>query len=159
MTNEQKYKTPDERNNAFNEWCFNSDCESCKLKAHNFDGGDGCRFYWLALEAEEERGRCEMSNRQETIADIVAEMMNESHAGDASCLEWVGSKIRGYADRIEAAHQREVAELRACLKMAVVNARIARTCCAFGRECDSCGQSCDARKWNKVIEATKGGKQ
>ena len=45
-----------------------------------------------------------MSNeKQETVADIVAEMMNESHAGDASCLEWVGSKIRGYADRIEAA--------------------------------------------------------
>lgn len=59
MTNEQKYKTPEERNNAFSEWCFNRDCESCKLKAHNFDGGDGCRFYWLALEAEEEKlGPC-----------------------------------------------------------------------------------------------------
>ena len=55
MTNEQKYKTPDERNHAFSEWCFKSDCESCRLKAHNFDGGDGCRFYWLALEAEEEK--------------------------------------------------------------------------------------------------------
>ena len=54
MTNEQKYKTPEERTYAFNEWCFSRDCESCKLKAHNFDGGDGCRFYWLALEAEEE---------------------------------------------------------------------------------------------------------
>ena len=54
MTNEQKYKTPEERNRAFGEWCFNMDCESCKLKAHNFDGGDGCRFYWLALEAEDE---------------------------------------------------------------------------------------------------------
>ena len=53
-----------------------------------------------------------MSNKQETIADIVAAMRNEGHAGDASCLEWVGAKIRGYADRIEAAHQREVAELR-----------------------------------------------
>ena len=54
-----------------------------------------------------------MSNaNQETIADIVAAMRNEGHAGDASCLEWVGAKIRGYADRIEAAHQREVAELR-----------------------------------------------
>ena len=52
--------------------------------------------------------------------------------------------------------KRKVAELRACLRMAVVNARIARTCYAFGRECDNCGQSCDARKWNKVIEATKG---
>ena len=55
MTNEQKYKTAEERNDAFNEWCFNRDCETCKLKAHNFDGGDGCRFYWLALEAEEEK--------------------------------------------------------------------------------------------------------
>ena len=60
-----------------------------------------------------------MSNeKQETVADIVAEMMNESHAGDASCLEWVGSKIRGFADRIEAAHQREVADLRRRLKIA-----------------------------------------
>ena len=33
-------------------------------------------------------------------------------------LKWVGSKIRGYADRIEAAHQREVAELRECLEQA-----------------------------------------
>ena len=48
---------------------------------------------------------------QETIADIVAAMRNEGHAGDESCLEWVGAKIRGYADRIEAAHQREVGEL------------------------------------------------
>ena len=53
-----------------------------------------------------------MSNaNQETIADIVAAIRNEGHAGDASCLEWVGAKIRGYADRIEAAHQREVGEL------------------------------------------------
>ena len=54
MTNEQKYKTADERNRAFNEWCFNRDCESCKLRSHNSLGGVGCRFYWLALEAEED---------------------------------------------------------------------------------------------------------
>ena len=53
-----------------------------------------------------------MSSKQETIEDIVDAIRNEGHAGDASCLEWVGAKIRGYADRIEAAHQREVAELR-----------------------------------------------
>ena len=46
---------------------------------------------------------------QETIADIVAAMRDEGHAGDASCLEWVGAKMRTYADRIEAAHRREVA--------------------------------------------------
>ena len=49
-----------------------------------------------------------MSNaNQETIADIVAAMRNEGHAGDESCLEWVGAKIRGYANRIEAAAKRE----------------------------------------------------
>lgn len=130
-----------------------------------------------------------MSNKQETIADIVAEMR-------LGVKDWKGERLEVFdcfADRIEASHQREVAglkskmndvvcenealrdacgtcgaklevaelerevaELRACLKMAVVNARIARTCYAFGRECDSCGQSCNARKWKKVIEVTKG---
>lgn len=48
-----------------------------------------------------------MSNeKQETIAYIVAEMRNESHAGDESCLEWVGAKMRTYASRIEAAAKR-----------------------------------------------------
>ena len=45
--------------------------------------------------------------KKETIEDIVAAMRNEGHTGDASCLEWVGAKIRGYADRIEAAAKRE----------------------------------------------------
>ena len=49
-----------------------------------------------------------MSNaNQETIADIVAAMRNEGHAGDESCLEWVGAKMRTYANRIEAAAKRE----------------------------------------------------
>ena len=49
-----------------------------------------------------------MSNeKQETVADIVARMRDEAHAGDASCLEWVGAKIRHYADRIEAAAKQE----------------------------------------------------
>ena len=45
--------------------------------------------------------------RQKTVADIVAEMRNESHTGDGSFLEWVGDKMRSYADRIEAAAKRE----------------------------------------------------
>ena len=49
-----------------------------------------------------------MSNlNHETVSDIVAEMRDESHAGDASFLEWVGAKMRSYADRIEAAEKRE----------------------------------------------------
>ena len=53
-----------------------------------------------------------MSNKQETIEDIVAEMINEARAGDGSCLEWVAEKMLSFAYRIEEAHQREVAELR-----------------------------------------------
>lgn len=49
-----------------------------------------------------------MSNeRHETVADIVAAMRDESHAGDGCFLEWVGEKMRSYADRIEAAAKRE----------------------------------------------------
>ena len=47
------------------------------------------------------------NSKQETIADIVAAMRNEGHAGDESCLEWVGAKMRTYANRIEAAAKRE----------------------------------------------------
>ena len=46
--------------------------------------------------------------RQETIEDVVAAMRDESHAGDECFLEWVGEKMRSYADRIEAAHKREL---------------------------------------------------
>lgn len=45
--------------------------------------------------------------KHETIADIVAEMRNEGHTGEASCLEWVRAKMIHYADRIEAAATRE----------------------------------------------------
>ena len=48
-----------------------------------------------------------MACENETVADIVAAIRIESHAGDASCLEWVGAKMRSYAYRIEAAWKRE----------------------------------------------------
>ena len=47
------------------------------------------------------------NSKQETIADIVAAMRNEGHAGDESCLECVGAKLLSFADRIEAAAKRE----------------------------------------------------
>lgn len=52
-----------------------------------------------------------MSNKKETIADISAEMRNEGHTGDSTCLEWVASKLRRYADRIEAAERRMAASI------------------------------------------------
>ena len=75
--------------------------------------------------------------KQETIADIVAEMRNEGHAGDESCLEWVGAKIRGYADRIEAAHQREVAELKRQRNEALAIASDIDKCASIERHTDA----------------------
>ena len=57
-----------------------------------------------------------MSNKQETIADIVKEMRTLGRLDEKSTdkiprtLQALG--LRTYADRIEMAHQREVAELR-----------------------------------------------
>ena len=58
MLNQDKYKTAKERDNAFNKWCFNRDCKTCKLKAHKFDGVTGFQFNLLALEAEKEKVHC-----------------------------------------------------------------------------------------------------
>ena len=94
--------------------------------------------------------------KQETIADIVAAMRDESHAGDESCLEWVASKIRGYADRIEAAAKREVAELRECLKETMVdavaeyknNSCFRNVKCGEIERCDTC----KVMKWRKAVK-------
>lgn len=108
-----------------------------------------------------------MESENEMVADIAKEMRGITF-GEECCPDCGADFQRSnrwieFADRFEAAHKREVAELErnvaellGCLRMAVVNARIARTCYAFGRECDNCSQSCNARKWNKVIVATKG---
>ena len=54
MTNEEKFKTPEERSKAFSTFC-NSDrvCEDCRLK--NMSASILCAYNWLALEAEEEK--------------------------------------------------------------------------------------------------------
>lgn len=94
-----------------------------------------------------------MSNeKQETVSDIVAAMRNEGHAGDASCLEWVGAKIRGYADRIEAAHQREVAELRKCLGAALEVVDSTAEKLGVINSVKSCEEY---KMWHKVLESTK----
>ena len=58
MTNEQKYKTPEERNDAFDSWRKTIKCEGCSQMCDTCEAGplaDECGFKWLALEAEEEK--------------------------------------------------------------------------------------------------------
>ena len=128
-----------------------------------------CRLIWGQMpyqEGESEGIVSEIIECDDSVADIVSNMRDYADRTEKQGLydlrECGTEYLRALADLIEAANQREVAELERkvaelleCLRMAVVNARIARTCYAFGRECDSCGQSCNARKWKKVIEVTK----
>lgn len=53
MTNEQKFKTPEERNKAFHRYCKSvNDCSACPLGRMPMLR---CTFAWLALESEEEK--------------------------------------------------------------------------------------------------------
>lgn len=58
MTNEEKFKTPEERYEAFGRFCrennCNKGCNNCPVSSMR----GGCRFAWLALEAEEELLPC-----------------------------------------------------------------------------------------------------
>ena len=58
MTNEEKYKTPEERQEAFETFCEsqrhdNMPCSKC-CELRNYKGKASCEYLWLALEAEEE---------------------------------------------------------------------------------------------------------
>lgn len=54
MTNEKKYKTPEERVEAFSKFCISRKCDDCACAKQGRKGISLCEFRWLALEAEEE---------------------------------------------------------------------------------------------------------
>ena len=53
ITNEEKYKTTEERTKAQREFCHSHNCRYCPA---NKDKHIPCTFAWLALEVEEEKG-------------------------------------------------------------------------------------------------------
>lgn len=101
-----------------------------------------------------------MSNaKHETVADIVAEMRsNEFDDPRFNVYSLVAARTlaRGWADRIEAAHQREVAELRECLKEAIrEKCPFTRMSCRHGETCD---YECGTVKWRKALREEGGAK-
>lgn len=88
--------------------------------------------------------------KQETIYDIVAEMRHDIANGTVGIWSDFGGVIaRCYADRIEAAHQREVAELRECLKEAIrEKCPFTRMSCKHGEPCD---YECGTFKWRNAL--------
>lgn len=55
MTNADKYKTPVERENTFEKFCYEHCCPTCPLSSVvKLSKLSGCAFNWLALEANDE---------------------------------------------------------------------------------------------------------
>ena len=99
-----------------------------------------------------------MSNKQETIADIVADIraQNQGLPEDSYALSPLVCDLLSFADRIEAAHQREVAELRECLKEAIrEKCPFTRMSCKHGEPCD---YECGTVKWRKALQDEGGEK-
>lgn len=88
--------------------------------------------------------------RHETVADVVAEMRQDIADGTVGIWSDFGGEIaRGYADRIEAAHKREVAELSKCLNEAIrEKCPFTRMSCKKGEPCD---YECGTDKWRKAL--------
>ena len=111
------------------------------------------------------------NERQETVSDIVREMrIGDLCAGDttSSRPEYINDFLAGYADRIEAAykrereagaeaaHKREVAELRECLRDAVTEVCNRLEKCGFKEPCVF--KTCYVQKWRKALQYEVGAK-
>lgn len=60
MTNEQKYRTAEERVRAFDNFCSKRACPACKIR--NSNPTSYCAFLWLSLEAKMAAKESEVRN-------------------------------------------------------------------------------------------------
>ena len=99
-----------------------------------------------------------MSDKQETIVDIVADIraQNQGLPEDGYALSPLVCDLLSLADNIEAAHQREVAELRECLKetMVIASAEYHHHSCFKHVKCgetERC-KTCKVVRWRKALK-------
>ena len=88
------------------------------------------------------------NSKQETIADIVAALRAVAYIQTAESPR----DVLEFANRIEAAHQREVAELRECLREAVTEVCNRLEKCGFKEPCVF--KTCDVQKWRKALKGS-----
>ena len=120
----------------------------------------------MTFESSNTKIHEKMASENETVADIANEMRIEwaqvyfsegsrRKDGEYCDNEFVAIEPETVADRIEAAHQREVAELRECLKDAVLyNCAI---CDSKGKLCEVKG-FCSEQRWRKALKDEGGAK-
>lgn len=69
MTNQEKYKTAQERERAFWQFCKIISCKNCPLIDIHKTAFD-CILYWLEMEAEEELLSCPFCGGKSTLYEI-----------------------------------------------------------------------------------------
>ena len=99
-----------------------------------------------------------MSNeKQETIADIVSEMIEFAETASQTIgRDVLRRRIQNFARRFEAAAKREVAELRECLREAVTEVCNRLEKCGFKEPCVF--KTCYVQKWRKALQDEGGAK-
>ena len=98
-----------------------------------------------------------INERQETIADVVAKMLEFAETDSQTIgRDVLRRRIQNFAKRFEAAAKHEVAELRECLKEAI------REKCPFTRmSCkhfETCDYECGTFNWRKALQDERGAK-
>ena len=97
-----------------------------------------------------------MASENKTVEEIVNETKFTIDYGNGVLLDLAGKQAVGILDRIEAAHRREVAELRECLKEAIrEKCPFTRMSCKHGEPCD---YECGTVKWRKALQDEGGAK-
>ena len=97
-----------------------------------------------------------MASENKTVEEIVNETKFTIDYGNGVLLDLAGKQAVGILDRIEAAHRREVEELRECLKEAIrEKCPFTRMSCKHGEPCD---YECGTEKWRKALREKGGAK-
>lgn len=113
MTNEEKYKTPEEREKAFHEFCCKKlDCSVCEARygaTAKYFGRDHCVLRWLYMKAEEELLTCPFCGGDAKI-EFIPSFRNSYFVRCKICL----SSVRGYdtRDKAVAAWNRRVNSIK-----------------------------------------------
>ena len=95
-----------------------------------------------------------MASENETVADIVKEKRDTADEAELKGKNIfafdLAKMLREEANRIEAAHQREVAELLECLREAVTEVCNRLEKCGFKEPCVF--KTCYVQKWRKALQ-------
>ena len=97
-----------------------------------------------------------MASENETFDEVLRCMQNDIVHFVGKPVKHSRDLLQEYHDRFKAAHRREVAELRECLKEAIrEKCPFTRMSCKHGEPCD---YECGTVKWRKALQDEGGAK-